>query len=67
MFGGGESVRSVWGCFVRRLGVRCVLPTFETVVMYRHFNESRSAWCRQIVEIYPKFPVFRSEVQNGVM
>lgn len=49
------------------LGVRCVLPTFETVVMYVHFNESRDAWYRQIAEIKPKLPVFRSEVQNGVM
>ena len=48
-------------------GVRCVLPTFKTVVMYGHFDESRSAWYRQVVEITPKFPVFAKGVKNGVM
>ena len=44
-----------------------VLATFETVVMYGHFNESRDAWYRQIVEIKPKFPIFAKGVKNGVM
>ena len=51
------AVSGVWG----------VLPTFETVVMYGHFDESRPAWCYQIVEIKPKFPVFAKGVKNGVM
>ena len=42
-------------------GVRDVLPTFETVVMYGHFDGDRSAWCYQIVEIKPKIPVFYME------
>lgn len=42
-------------------GVRGVLPTFETVVMYGHFDGSRLAWYRQIVENDPKFPVFYME------
>ena len=48
-------------------GVLGVLPTFETVVMYVHFDESRSAWYRQVVEITHKFTVFAKGVKNGVM
>ena len=44
-----------------------VLLTFETVVMYGHFDESRAAWCCQIVEIDPKFPDFYRKWKNGVM
>ena len=44
--------------------VRGVLATFETVVMYGHFDESRAAWYRQIVEIKPKFPVFAQGVKK---
>ena len=48
-------------------GVRGVLLTFETVVMYGYFNGSRAAWCCKIVEIDPEFPVFYMEWKNGVM
>ena len=50
-------VRGVLGV----MGVRCVLLTFETVVMYGHFDESRAAWCYQIVEIEPNLPDFYGE------
>ena len=35
--------------------------------MYGHFNESRSAWYRQVVEIKLKLPGFAQGVKNGVM
>ena len=47
--------------------VRGVLLTFEIVVMYGHFDESRAAWYRQTVKIDPKFPVFYRGLKNGVM
>ena len=65
---GGKGVRGVKGVFfVQQLEVRGVLPTFETVVMYGHFDKSRATWYRQIVEIKPKFPVFYRGLKNGVM
>ena len=42
-------------------GVRGVLPTFETVVMYGHYDEGLVVGYSQIVEIEPKFPVFYIE------
>ena len=53
----------LWGVW----GVKGVLLTFETIVMYGHFDESRFARYRQIVKSEPKFPVFYIEGENGVM
>ena len=58
--GGAGSVKCV-------RGVRGVLPTFETVVMYVHFDGARAAWYRQVVEIKPNLPVFAQGVKKGVM
>ena len=46
------------GCFVQRLVVRGVLPTFETVVMYGHFDESRICLVSSSREITPKISSF---------
>ena len=51
----------------RLIMLEVVILTFETVVMYGHFDESRAAWYRQTVEIKPNFPVFYMEGENGVM
>ena len=56
-----EGLEGFYRCF------RGVLPTFETVVMYGHFDGSRAAWYRQVVEITTKFPVFYRGLKNGVM
>ena len=60
-------VLEVFRCFVQRLGVRGVLLTFKTVVMYGHFDGSRGVWCRKIVETKLKFSIFDKGVKNGVM